>query len=103
MIGASPPGRMPNSRRRSRRACSTVTCTRTSGLARSMSRMIFSATATLSGVSRMTMGVWEDHDGIGGDRFPEGLGHQSDNVECLLQGGVDEFDRDAPGLKLGIE
>ena len=57
--GTEVEGRIPNSRARSRRACSTVTWITTSGLARSISWMIFSATATLSGVSRMMMAFCE--------------------------------------------
>ena len=53
------PGKMPRSRKRSMLAVITCTCTKTSGLALSMSRMIFAATASLSGVSRITIAFCE--------------------------------------------
>ena len=49
------PGRIPRSRRRSTLAVTTCTWSSTSGLALSMSRMIFEASARRSGVSRITM------------------------------------------------
>ncbi len=49
------PGWIPMFLRRSRRACSTAIWITTSGFALSMSSMIFCASITRSGVSRMTM------------------------------------------------
>ena len=49
------PGKSPKSRKRSTLAVTTCTCSNTSGLALSISRMIFDASASRSGVSRITM------------------------------------------------
>ena len=52
-------GVMPRSSSLSRRTCSTATSTTTSGLALSISLMIFSASATWSGVPRTTIAPCE--------------------------------------------